>query len=64
MMQKCIVKEIKLFRYPHGFIGGGGIENANVCPTITISSFEWNNFIVEIYGTKTNKKRNACSTSD
>lgn len=36
----------KMFRYSHGYYGGGIIE-VDVCPTITIANWEWNNLIYE-----------------
>lgn len=36
-----------MYRYPHGYYDGGLVRTA-ICPTITISSFEANNFIAEI----------------
>lgn len=38
-------KDITLKQYPHGY--NDGFEYKDVCPTITISSFEHNNFIIE-----------------
>lgn len=40
-----MTKDITLKQYPHGY--NDGFEYKDVCPTITISSFEHNNFIIE-----------------
>lgn len=37
---------VKILRLGHGYFGGG-IET--ICPAITISSWEWNNLLIEIY---------------
>lgn len=42
-------KEIYLKQYPHGF--NDGFEYHDVCPAITISSWQHNNFIIENYDT-------------
>ena len=37
----------RLIRYPHGFFNGG-IWDYDFMPTITTSSWEWNNLLLEI----------------
>lgn len=41
-------KEIVLKQYPHGFNDGFEYHDG-ICPTITKSSWQHNNFIIEIY---------------
>jgi hypothetical protein len=41
-------KEIYLKQYPHGFNDGFEYHDG-ICPAITISSWQHNNFIIEIY---------------
>lgn len=37
---------VKIIRLPHGYFNG---EIVDICPSLTISSFEFNNLIMEIY---------------
>lgn len=41
-------KEIYLKQYPHGFNDGFEYHDG-ICPSITISSWQNNNFIIEVY---------------
>ena len=36
-----------IIRLGHGYYGGG--VEADVCPAITTSSWEWNNLLAEVY---------------
>jgi len=39
--------DYKILRLPHGYFRGGGVQD--IAPSLTISSFEFNNYIIE-YG--------------
>lgn len=37
-----------MLHYPHGW-NEGGVEMTDICPSITISGWQANHFIIEIY---------------
>ena len=45
-------KKMMIFRLPHGYFKGGVMR---ICPSITISSFHFNNFVIEYEDNKNNE---------
>ena len=43
-------KEHHILRYPHGYFPGGIIWNPEVFPTVTVSGWQDNNFVLLKYG--------------
>lgn len=38
-----------MIRYPHGWFRGGGLWDSEYAPTLTTSSWEANNYVLEIH---------------